>query len=49
MPQVHPDDETAERLDGLRQADEEYDETVTELIDIYEAEELMSFRTGDEI
>jgi hypothetical protein len=49
MPQIHLDDETVERLDGLRREDEEYDEIVTELINIYEAEELTLFRTGDEI
>jgi hypothetical protein len=47
MPQVHLDDGTVERLDGLRQDDEEYDEIVTELINIYEAEALTLFRTGD--
>jgi len=49
MPQIHLDDETVERLDGLRREDEEYDEIITELINIYEAEELTLFRTGDEI
>ena len=49
MPQIHLDSETVERLDGLRQDDEEYDEIVTELINIYEAEELTLFRTGDEV
>jgi len=49
MPQIHLDDETVERLDGLRQADEEYDEIVTELINIYEAEELTLFHGGDEV
>jgi hypothetical protein len=47
MPQVHLDDETVERLDALRQNDEEYDELVNELLNIYEAEELTLFRTGD--
>jgi len=49
MPQVHLDDETVERLDGLRRADEEYDEIITELINIYEAEELTLFHSGDEV
>jgi len=49
MPQIHLDDETVERLDSLRQADEEYDEIVTELINIYEAEELTLFHGGDEV
>ncbi len=49
MPQVHLDDETVARLDSLRRDDEEYDEIVNELINIYEAEELTLFRTGDEV
>ena len=44
MPQIHLDEETVERLDALRVDDEEYDEIVTELINIYEAEELTLFR-----
>jgi hypothetical protein len=47
MPQVHLDEETVERLDALRVDDEEYDEIVSELIGIYEAEELTLFRSGD--
>ena len=47
MPQVHLDEETVERLDSLRVDDEEYDEIVTELINIYEAEELTLFRGSD--
>lgn len=47
MPQIHLDDETVERLDALRTDDEEYDEIVRELINIYEAEELTLFRSGD--
>jgi hypothetical protein len=49
MPQIHLDDETVERLDGLRQEDETDDEIVTKLINIYEAEELTLFRSGDEV
>ena len=49
MPQIHLDSETVERRDGLRQEDEEYDDIITELINIYEAEELTLFRTGDEV
>jgi hypothetical protein len=49
MPQIHLDEETVARLDDLRQEDEEYDEIVTELINIYEAEEMTLFRTGDEV
>jgi hypothetical protein len=49
MPEVDLSEETIERLDGLRQEDENYDEIITELINIYEAEELTLFRTGDEV
>ena len=49
MPQLHLDEETVERLDSLRVEDESYDEIVSELINIYEAEELALFRTGDEV
>jgi hypothetical protein len=49
MPQIHLDRETVERPDSLRQEDEEYDEIITELINIYEAEELTLFHGGDEI
>ncbi|MFC6872606.1 MULTISPECIES: DUF7557 family protein [Halobellus] len=49
MPQVHLDEETVARLDSLRQEGEDYDEIVTELINIYEAEELTLFRSGDEV
>ncbi|MFB6304578.1 MAG: hypothetical protein ABEH47_05385 [Haloferacaceae archaeon] len=48
MPQIQLDEETVERLDNLRVEDESYDEIVTELINIYEAEELTMFRAGDE-
>ncbi|QKY15428.1 hypothetical protein [Halorubrum sp. CBA1229] len=47
MPQIHLDEETVERLDSLRVEDEEYDEIVSELISIYEAEELTLFHGGD--
>ncbi|WP_164471154.1 hypothetical protein [Halorubrum sp. CSM-61] len=47
MPQIHLDEETVERLDALRIDDEEYDEIVSELINIYEAEELTLFRGSD--
>ena len=47
MPQIHLDEETVERLDALRIDDEDYDELVTELINIYEAEELTLFHSGD--
>ena len=48
MPQVHLDDETVKRLDALRVEDEEYDEIVTELINIYQASEMTLFHAGDE-
>ena len=47
MPQVELDEETLDRLDGLRVEDESYDEIITELINIYEAEELTLFHAGD--
>ncbi|ELZ26418.1 hypothetical protein C474_19759 [Halogeometricum pallidum JCM 14848] len=49
MPQIHLDEETVERLDSLRVEDEDYDEIVTELINIYEAQEMTLFHGGDEI
>ena len=49
MPQIHLDEETIQRLDGLRMEDESYDEIINELINIYEAEELTMFHSGDEI
>ncbi|MFB6142506.1 MAG: hypothetical protein ABEJ30_04100 [Halorientalis sp.] len=48
MPEIQVDEETLERLDSLRLEDESYDEIVTELINIYEAEELTLFRGSDE-
>jgi len=41
-------EETVERLDDLRIEDESYDELVAELINIYEAEELTMFHSGDD-
>ena len=49
MPQIHVDEDTVERLDSLRIEDEDYDEIINELINIYEAEELTLFHSGDEI
>ena len=43
MPKIHLDEETIDRLDGIRVEDESYDEIVTELINIYEAEEMTLF------
>jgi len=48
MPTVDLDEGTIERLDRLRIDDESYDEIVTELINIYQAEELTLFRGSDE-
>ncbi|MFB6119023.1 hypothetical protein [Halosegnis sp.] len=47
MPQVELSEETLERLDALRIDDMSYDEVVTELIDIYEAEGLTIQYGGD--
>lgn len=47
MPKVMLNEETVERLDSLRTDDESYDELVSELLNIYEAEELTMFRSGD--
>ncbi|WP_191965450.1 MULTISPECIES: hypothetical protein [Haloferax] len=48
MPQVHLDDATVERLDNLREEDEDYDELINELMNIYEASERTMFHSGDE-
>jgi len=40
---VELDEETVEWLDALRVDDESYDELVTELLNIYEAERLTLF------
>ncbi|SDC08079.1 hypothetical protein [Natrinema hispanicum] len=47
MPSVELDEETIERLDGLRIEDESYDELVMELINIYESSEYTMFHAGD--
>jgi hypothetical protein len=49
MPSVELSENTLERLDSLRIEDESYDDLVTELINIYEAEELTLSYGGDEI
>lgn len=49
MPQVHLNEETLARLNNLREEDEEYDEIIMELINIYEAEEMTLFHAGDEV
>lgn len=48
MPTVTLDEETLERLDGLRTEDESYDEIINELIGIYRAEELTLHHAGDD-
>ena len=47
MPEVELDEETIRRLDALRIEDESHDEVIDELINIYQAEELTLFRSGD--
>ena len=47
MVRIELDEDAVDRLDGLREDDETYDELVTELLNIYEAEELTMFRSGD--
>lgn len=47
MPKIHVNEETVDRLDNLRIEDETYDEIINELINIYQAEELTLFRSGD--
>jgi predicted CopG family antitoxin len=49
MATIDIDEDTVKRLDSLRVEDESYDEIITELINIYEAEELTLFHAGDEI
>jgi len=49
MPRIEVSEETVERLDALRIEDESYDEIITELVNIYEAEELTLFHGGDGI
>lgn len=48
MPTIEVDAETIDRLENLRVEDETYDEIITELINIYQAEELTLFHAGDE-
>jgi len=48
MPTVDLEEDTVQRLDDLRVEEESYDELITELINIYEAEELTLFHAGDE-
>lgn len=48
MSDIELDEETVERLDGLRVEEESYDEIVNELINIYQASERTLFHAGDE-
>ena len=47
MPRVELSEETLERLDAMRVDDTSYDDIVTELIDIYEAQEITIQHGGD--
>lgn len=47
MPKVTLSESTVERLEGLQEDDESYDEIITELLNIYEAEEFTMFHSGD--
>ncbi|QLG26079.1 hypothetical protein HUG10_00325 [Halorarum halophilum] len=47
MPEIEVSEETLERLESLRENGESHDELIAELINIYEAEELTMFRSGD--
>jgi hypothetical protein len=47
MPRVELGERTIERMDSLLEEDQSYDELVNELINIYEAEELTLFHSGD--
>ncbi len=46
MPMIELEEETLERLDGVRVEDESYDELIVELINIYEASEYTLFHAG---
>lgn len=47
MPTIELEEETIERLNGLRIEDESYDELVMELVSIYEASEYTLHHAGD--
>ncbi|WP_226010487.1 DUF7557 family protein [Halomicrobium salinisoli] len=49
MPSIELSESTVERLDDLRVDEESYDEIVTELINIYQAEELTLSYAGDHV
>ena len=47
MPSIEVSEETLDRLDALAVDDETPEEVIVELINIYEAEELTLFHSGD--
>ena len=49
MPEIRVDEETLERLEGLKRNGETHDELVNELINIYEAGELTLSHGGDHV
>lgn len=49
MPEISVSEETKDRLDVLREEDVSYDEVITELIDICEAEEMTMSFGGDRL
>lgn len=49
MPEIEISEETHDRLDRMREEGESFDELVTELLNIYEAEELTRAHGGDEL
>ncbi|MFC6904496.1 DUF7557 family protein [Halalkalicoccus tibetensis] len=49
MTQVDLDEETIERLDGLREEEESYEELINELINIYETSEMTLHHAGEEL
>ena len=48
MATIELGDETGERLGGLRSRNESYDQIVTELVNVYQAEELTLFHGGED-
>lgn len=47
MPKIELEEQTVERMDGLLEDDQTYDELVNELINILQAEEMTLFHGGD--
>ncbi|MFB6183048.1 MAG: hypothetical protein ABEI96_00695 [Haloarculaceae archaeon] len=48
MPTIDVSEETLKRLEGLQVEDESYDEIISELVHIYEAQEMTLFHSGEE-